>query len=172
MAQSLIANSIAPSTTNNYLSACNRYENFCCIHNSVPYPPCQQTLILYVTQLSTYSSYSNIKLHLSAIRHFTIRQNMQCNIHTFQQLFLLIKGIKRTQGKRFKKHKRAPITPAILIQIHEHLFRSEHVYEDKLMLWSALLTAFYGFLRVYLSTQPHTEQNLTQNLHYWFMTSH
>ena len=43
---------------------------------------------------------------------------------------------------------RLPITPTILKQININLFNSSRPYEDKVMLWAALLTGFYGFLRV------------------------
>ena len=59
-----------------------------------------------------------------------------------------MRGIKRVQGGKKKKRKGAPITPTMLKTININLFNSSHVYEDKVMLWAALLTAFYGFLRV------------------------
>ena len=62
--------------------------------------------------------------------------------------YYLMRGIKRVQGGKKKKRKRAPITPSMLKTININLFNSSHVYEDKVMLWAALLTAFYGFLRV------------------------
>ena len=42
----------------------------------------------------------------------------------------------------------------MLEEIKFNLFNSSKIYEDKLMLWSAMLTAFFGFLQVseYTST--------------------
>ena len=157
MSQQLLAKSVAPSTHTNYHSACSNFLRFCASHNLPPFPPKEDTLILYVTQLSTYSSHSNIKMHLAAIRHYTIRRHLISPIPTFQRLYLLIKGIKRTHGSKFRRRKRDPITPPALLTIKNHLLNSEHDYFDKLMLWAALLTAFFGFLRVseYTSSTKH-----------------
>ena len=56
------------------------------------------------------------------------------------------------QGDKYNIKKRSPITP--LEEIKFNLLNSSKIYEDKLMLWSAMLTAFFGFLRVseYTST--------------------
>ena len=154
MSHELLAKSIAPSTHTNYHSACSNFLRFCATHNLPPFPPKENTLILYVTQLSTYSSHANIKMHLAAIRHYTIRRHFVSPIPTFQRLYLLIKGIKRTQGPKFQRRKRDPITPPMLVTIKTHIMSSEHDYVDKLMLWAALLTAFFGFLRVSEYTSP------------------
>ena len=76
-------------------------------------------------------------------------------IHKFQQLFYVVKGIKRCQGKSRKKPLRAPVTPTMLLQIKSSLFTSLRSYEDKVMLWAFLLTAFFGFLRVSEYTASH-----------------
>ena len=68
---------------------------------------------------------------------------------------MLVKGIKRTQGKSYKKPKRKPITPNVLNTIHHNLFTSDRCEQDKLMIWAALLTAFFGFLRVSEYTSSH-----------------
>ena len=155
MAQQLLARAVAPSTFTNYKSACKNYLRFCNTHSLPPFPPVEETLILYATQVSTYSSYANIKLHLAAIRHFTIRRGMVSPIPSFQRLYMLLKGIKRAQGKRFRRRKRDPITPSTLVHLHQYLFaHDEHHYNDKLMIWAALLTAFFGFLRVSEYTSP------------------
>ena len=155
MAQQLLARAVAPSTFSNYKSACKNYLRFCHTHTLTPFPPVEDTLILYATQVSTYSSYANIKLHLAAIRHFTIRRSMVSPIPSFQRLYMLLKGIKRAQGTRFRRRKRDPITPPTLLLLHQYLFaHDERHYNDKLMIWAALLTAFFGFLRVSEYTSP------------------
>ena len=131
------------------------YHNFCNQHSLQSTPPSEQTLILYATHISSYSSHSNVKLHMAAVKHYTIIQGFPLNFKNFDRLFLLIRGIKRSEGKKYTLPKRRPITPNILHTIHNNLFNSTRVYEDKLMLWAALTTAFFGFLRVSEYTSSH-----------------
>ena len=74
---------------------------------------------------------------------------------SFNRLYLVIRGIKKSQGNRFHKVKRTPITPSILQVIRYHLFNSSRLFEDKLMLWAAMLCAFFGFMRVSEYTSTH-----------------
>ena len=85
---------------------------------------------------------------MAAINYFSHTKGYTPNINKFHRLYLLLRGIKRTQGKKFTKQKRAPITPAILRNINSNLFNSSKIYEDKIMLWTAILVAFFGFLRI------------------------
>ncbi len=148
-------NALAPSTKRNYRSAGLRYKEFCSQFGDVPFPPVEDVLILYVTRLALHSSHSNIKVHLAAIRYFSIFYTSDSPIHTFQRLYYLIKGVKRSQGRSRKKPLRAPITPSVLIRIHTWLMASSKPLGERLMLWAALLIAFFGFLRVSEYTASH-----------------
>ena len=153
--QRLLEKSLAPSTKKNYNGALKRYEMFCHYHFLSSFPLEEKTLILFVTFLATYSSYSNTKLHLAALRYHSIMQISPSPIKNFQKLYYVLRGIKRLQGKKRKKPLRAPITPAILNKIQSFLVKSTKLYEDKVMLWAAILTAFFGFLRVSEYTSSH-----------------
>ena len=153
--QYLLSQSIAPSTKKNYNSALRSFHFFCNHYSIPPYPPSEQTLILYATHISSYSSHSNVKLHMAAVKHSTVIQGHQVDFRPFQRLYLLLRGIKRAEGKKFSLPKRFPITPDILATIRENLFNSSILYEDKLMLWAAITTAFFGFLRVSEYTSTH-----------------
>ena len=148
-------NALASTTKRNYQGAVVNYETFCRSHLLVEFPFEEETLILFVTYLATYSSYSNIKCHLAALRFESIRRTSSSPIKDFQKLYYVVRGIKRSQGNSRKRPLRAPITPTILEKIRSHLFSSTHLYVDKTMLWSAILTAFYGFLRVSEYTSTH-----------------
>ena len=152
----LLSQSIAPSTKKNYSSAMQSFQLFCNHFSLQPTPPSEQTLILYATHISSYSSHSNVKVHMAAVKHHTIIQGHPLDFKNFDRLYLLIRGIKRAEGKKFSLPKRRPITPNLLHTIHDNIFiNSYRVYEDKLMLWAALLTAFFGFLRVSEYTSSH-----------------
>ena len=58
-----------------------------------------------------------------------------------------MRGIKRSQNNKFKKPKRLPITPNILKEIKLNLFNSSYVFQDKVMIWAAMMVAFFGFMR-------------------------
>ena len=92
---------------------------------------------------------------MAAIKHFTIIAGHQLDFKNFHRLYLLLKGIKRAHGKKYQLPKRQPITPYLLNLIRVNLFNSSRAYEDKLMLWAALTTAFFGFLRVSEYTSTH-----------------
>jgi len=61
-------------------------------------------------------------------------------------LQLVCRGICRQQGDN--QRNRLPITLNILRTLKEQLCQSSYTFQEKLMLWSAFATAFYGFLRV------------------------
>ena len=101
--------------------------------------------MLYATHLSTTSSHKNIKLHLAAIQHFATLAGYTPSPQP--RLYMLIRAIKRTQGKKFQKPRRAPITVTSLTTIYTFLATSQIPIHDKRMLWAATTTAFFGFLR-------------------------
>ena len=146
---------IAPSTNQNYSAALRTYESFCHHHKQPPFPPLEQTLVLFATHIASYSSHSNIKIHMAAIKHFAIIKGCTPQFERFHRLYLLIRGIKRSQGTSRSIPKRHPITPLLLHTINKNLFSSSRLYEDKVMLWTAILVAFFGFLRVSEYTSTH-----------------
>ena len=147
-ADSLLVAALAPSTQDNYRSAFSRYEAFCTYHKLQPIPSTEETLILFATELSYTHAHSSIKVHLSAIAYHLAIKHHPLDFKRCRRLYYLMRGIKRTQGRTRRRRKRAPITPKMLKDINIRLFNSSRVYEDKIMLWAALLTGFYGFLRV------------------------
>ena len=140
--------SVAPNTRRNYTSAVNTYLAFCNQHNLVPYPPSEQTLILFATHIASFSSHSNVKVHLCAINHQCLLQDEGTPFKDFERLYLLLRGIKRAQGRSHALPKRLPITPTLLRIINKNLFNSSRLFEDKVMIWAAITTAFFGFLRI------------------------
>lgn len=156
--QELLALALAPATKVNYTAAFNKYEEFCKFHHIPTIPTSQDTLIAFSTDLSYTLAHASIKVHLAAIAFNSAMKGHPIHFRDFKRLYYLLRGIKRAQGSKKRKKKRAPITPCMLRAINENLFNSSRMYEDKVMLWAALLTAFYGFLRVseYTSTRKKT----------------
>ena len=130
------------------------YNVFCGQHNLRSLPPSEQTLILFATHIASFSSHSNVKLHLSAVKHYAVIQNNYIPFKDFHRLYLLLRGIKRSQGRSRSLPKRLPITPSLLRIIKLNLFNSSRLFEDKVMIWAAITTAFFGFLRISEYTSP------------------
>ena len=111
--------------------------------------------MLYATHLSNTTSYSYIKINLSAIKHFNILTGQV--LPSLPRLYLLLRGIKRMQGNAHARPKRQPITPLILLQLHQFLQRAHITEANKRMLWAAFTTAFFGFLRASEFVAPTTK---------------
>ena len=146
---------VAHSTRKNYMSALRAYTQFCRYHSKPSFPANEDTLMLFATHVASYSSHSNVKMHMAAIKHFSIIRGYKTPFNSFSRLYLLTKGIRRKQGSSRSKPKRLPITPTLLNTIAMNLFNSSRLYEDKVMLWAALMLAFFGFLRVSEYTSSH-----------------
>ena len=113
-----------------------------------PFPLHQETLVLFATYMAETNSAKNILCKLSAIKYFAELNGYDDDFARFTRLHRLMRGIKRVQANKFSKPPRFPITPPLLLTFQHNLWTLPMVYEDKLMLWAAMLTAFFGFLRV------------------------
>ena len=140
--------SIAGTTAHTYERCLESYINWARRLDLRPMPLHEQNLILFTTELALKTSYSSIKSHLAAVKFFSQIHGYNSTFNEFVRLYRLVRGIRRKQGSSFKKPKRTPVTPEMLHLIKINMFNSSIKYNDKLMLWAAMLTAFYGFLRV------------------------
>ena len=127
--------SVAASTHRQYTACLNRYVKWCYALNLQAFPVCQQNLILFVSELALKSSFVNIKVHMSAIKFFTL-VNGYASFQNYNRLYLTMRGIKRTQRNKFYKPKCTPIMPNILKEIKLNLFNSSYLFEDRLMIWA------------------------------------
>ena len=159
-AEEIIDCSIADSTKRNYSMGLANYLDFCKLFDVVPFPLQQTNMILFATKLSTSESVSSINTQLSAIKFASHKYGYNQNFAEFRRLYLLLRGLKRIQGKKSKKKKRLPITPSMLLQMKDRLFNSSRRYNDKVMIWSAMMSAFFGFMRVSEYTSPRATEYL------------
>ena len=147
--------SLAPSTRNKYLACTKTYIWFCKIANLSPFPLSQNNLIMYATYLCPTHSHKNIGAHLAAIKYSSAIKGFDPDLTAYARLYRVLRGIKRSQGSRFKKPPRIPITPTLPTHLGQNLWNSSIIFHDKIMLWAAMLTAFHGFLRVSEYTSSH-----------------
>lgn len=146
----LLYRSLAPNTMRSYNSAFQKYLCFCQSHDLAALPIIETNLMLYVTSIAK-SSVSNIKIHISSVKHFATYYLGQQPSH-LPRLYMLVRAIKR-QAK--KTRKRTPVTLSLLKHIHLWLASSSLHQADRIMVWAAVTTAFFGFLRSseYVSAQ-------------------
>ena len=151
----LLLHSIAQPTRQKYTTYYKTYRMFARQYNLQAFPLSESTLILFATYLANRRvSHKQINMHMAALKFFAHTLGHPSIFERSPRLARLVRGIKRYQGQQFTRPNRIPITPALLRQLGLNLFRSPMLYQDKVMLWAAMLTAFFGFLRISEYTSP------------------
>ena len=120
-AAQLISNSVAPSTVKKYTQCYSYFLQFCKNMNMPPLPLQEQTLTLFATHLSNSMSHTNIVAHIAGIKFSSEVRGYDLDITPYNRLYRLLRGIKRTQGSKFKKPPRIPITPSLLMNLGTNL---------------------------------------------------
>ena len=144
----LYKNAIAPSSMKLYRTAVNRFVYFCSLYRLSIFPISENKLIYFTAYLSHTISYQSIKSYLSGIRFMAITAGHPIDLHGMDQLYYIIRGIRRTQPSFRVRALRQPISISNLYQIQEYIFSlSATPNHDKRLLWSATLLAFFGLLR-------------------------
>ena len=143
----LLHHALAVTTRATYNSGTQAFLHFTAHYQRLhpggsPIPASEETLMLFTTYLTYGLKPSSIKVYLYAVRNFHIENGFPNPLENCLQLQRLMRGIKRTFGTR--QNHRLPITPAILRSFHCHL---NSTYHDHLMIWAAMLLAFFAFLR-------------------------
>ncbi len=138
--------SIATSSRRTYQQGQQAFEAFCKNISAQPYPLNEGTLRLFVTFLAHTLSFATVQTYLASLRHRHIELGFSTNFNRMDSLHLLLPGIKRVKGSRVRQQ-RIPVTPLMLRQLKEALRQGQYPEVDKLMLWAAFTTAFFGFLR-------------------------
>lgn len=142
---------LAESTARVYASGINRYLSMCRKLYTPPTPTSEELLCKFVTYLAMNNIASNtIKVYLSGVRQLHIRQGIPPPPPTAEmaRLTQVLRGIKMTQAaeRRGAARQRLPITPDMLRQIKVR-WQLEPPSKDRIMLWAAFLTCFFGFFR-------------------------
>ena len=94
-----MTSTLAPSTQRNFDSSFRNYISFCHTKNLCALPIHEFNLMLYTTKLSQTTSCSNIKVHISSIKHFAVLYQYHQNVPPLPRLYMLIRAIKRQHGK-------------------------------------------------------------------------
>ena len=140
--------SLAPGTRQSYKSAVNCYIGFCRLfHILSPFPLSQAILSRFVVHMANKGlSYVTIRVYLSGLRFMQIASGLpDPALSSFCHLEYVLRGIRKSSSCR-RRPQRLPVTPHIL----SCLFRAwsqPPVSQDRVMLWAACCTGFFGFFR-------------------------
>lgn len=140
---------LAPNTHKTYKAAERRYLAFCESFGITPLPVVENILCYYVACLGQQGlAHSSIRTYLSGVRQLQISHGFKdVNFEQMPRLRQIIKGVQIEQGRQGRvSHPRLPITPSILRKL-KLVWLSKKTIPDKLMLWAASTTAFFGFFR-------------------------
>ena len=141
---------LAASTRRTYSAGISRYLELCRILSVQPTPTSENLLCKFVAFLALHKvSTPTIKVYLSAVHQLHIQKGLAPpSVADMAKLAQVIRGIKITQASEPGAHhnQRLPITPELLRDI-KHNWQKQDITEDKIMLWAAFTTCFFGFLR-------------------------
>ena len=146
--QGFYADGLATSTQKCYSSGQNRYLSFCNKFSLLAIPPSEHTLLLFISQLGVDGlSLATIKSYLSSVRNLLINTGVSSPVIYTPRVELVIRGIKCAKvGLGSPVRSRLPITPNLLLKL-KGVWSIPPLTTDKLMLWTAVCIAFFGFLR-------------------------
>ena len=139
---------LAPTTRATYRSGLKAYRLFCGQMGFPLFPLEQYILQLFVTALALRLSFATIKVYLSGIQYESRILGFHESISSMNKLFYVLRGIKRTQGSKWLRKKRKPITPVHLRHMLDFIHNSLFTAHDKAMWKCLVLVAFFGLMRV------------------------
>ena len=138
---------LAPSTTSVYHSAWNSYLHFCESTSLVSLPLSQSTLMFYVTSIARRLAYKSIKVYLCGIQFHSNVLGFTQQISHMQQLYYIMRGIRRHQGASRIRLRRPAITITHLTEIMSYITDSSYCPHDKFMLRATVTLTFFALLR-------------------------
>ena len=112
-----------------------------------PFPLSELVLGRYVAYLASKSmSYVSIRVYLSGLRFMQIAYGLpDPSLSSFCHLEYVLRGIRKSTPIH-KRPRRLPVTPHTL-RLLFRVWSRPPVSQDKVMLWAACCTGFFGFLR-------------------------
>ena len=154
--QNFLRNSLAPNTVKLYTTGLRHYIRFCREINTNLLPLNEVILENFCVALSSRVRAKSIKNYLCGIQLFASINGDAARIKDMVKVHYVIRGVKRSQGAWHKRPPKAPITFAQLKCILAHISTFVSVH-NKYMMSAAVLTAFFGLLRVseYTTDSPH-----------------
>ena len=137
---------IANSTNKTYQVAWKSYVNFCTQVGIPILPVSEYHLQLYVSAVAQRLSYKTIKVYLCGIRFYSLKVGYNVNLRGMECLEVVMRGIRRQQGKGWTRPQRDPIEVRHLATL-SRMLAGKVIAHDHDMIMAALTLAFFGLLR-------------------------
>ena len=142
---------IASATRRVYNTGIRKFTQLCNHLHISPLPSPEPLLRKFVSYLALNGiSYNTIKVYLSAVRQFHVQQaHSPPDISQIPRLQQVLQGIKISGASSpavNNRPERLSITPSILHAI-KTLWELQPLTTDRIMLWAAFTTCFFGFMR-------------------------
>ena len=145
---------LADSTHKTYNAVIKRFLSFCQLFNiQSRFPVSESTLRYFVEALAKQGlAPGTVKTYLAAVRHAQIMRGLPepRQGSSLPRLCLLQSGVRRDRPQQGlpPTWSRLPITPNILVRIYANWSEALRATEyDTVMIWSAMVTCFFGFFR-------------------------
>ena len=135
---------LAPSTKKQYAAHVKYFATFCVAFGYDARCPSEETVMRYCAFQARSVAHSTVVQYLKGLKDFYKARGLVqfgCPV-AWPHLFRVVKGIKRVHKR--VAHQKAPITPAMLMQLREHLQRT---LAFGAALWACCLLTFFGFFR-------------------------
>ena len=141
---------LASSTVRTYAAGIRHYSSFCQQVHTQATPTNESILCRFVTHLANNNiSHNAIRVYLAGVRQLHIRRSVRMpELCSMPRLNQVLRGIKIRQSKSgtVRQQPRLPITPEVLLRI-KSTWEREGINTDRIMLWAAFTTCFFGFMR-------------------------
>ena len=123
------------------------------IHRHVPFPVTDKDLEDYVVAVANRLAFRTIKTYLAGIKFILTISGQDVTLLFQRRLHYILRGVRRSQGLRFRRPRRIPLTLSHLRHL-VNLAHSQLPQADTLCFTAATLLAFFGLLRVSEFTTP------------------
>ncbi len=138
-----LSESLTPSTKSTYSAGARAFANLAITFNRLDpqgnlLPASTETIMLFMAYLSHTHRPGSIKTYLQVVHHIHLQHGHTNSLTDSAG----IQRLKRVYGT--PANARLPITPHLLTRFFANLILTHH---DHLLIWAALLVAFFGFLR-------------------------
>ncbi|XP_013384268.1 uncharacterized protein LOC106154462 [Lingula anatina] len=139
----LIEQRWAPATKRTNASHERSFVSFCERIGVPSVPASNNTIARYVAFLARDKSFKTVQQYVNIIRILHLDKEYPNPLNSNWTITSLLKGVKRSKGDTTAS--KLPLLPAHLLKIHSTLNFSQ---PQDCRFWAALLTGFFGLLRV------------------------
>lgn len=140
----LVVSGIRSSSQQTYSYGQNLYCAFCQVYGLRAMPATEDILMMFVTYMFLCKGlkYDTIHVYLYSVRSMHIEHGYYSPLDNRTRLDRVLRAVKLQQGD--SKKRKLAFTLELLIKVKCFHDTQDH---DKLVLWSAMTTAHFGFLR-------------------------